>query len=796
MGTDSVSRLNNSAISVASLQDSRLSTVNLLLSNRNLDELITDRNRVLKAIDLAINARLNLDPFFDPKELSDVNRDFLADRILANIVCKEIIMTINPVYKIPIPKNFSQSRYAEYFDIEDYSIRFLLALVLSEKFSFLDSVYGGKLEIFQIDNGNTYRFKRRCFQKLQNSILLSESFPWLVYVDISNYYATIKKKNLIEIIKTKLSLSDENYFLKLLEKYFEKISIGSWCDNFIQNIYLSDLDLAMHSVDWNYMRMNDDIRVYCNSYHSSLRAFQTIENELKKLDLEINQAKQFVIEPMINRSTAKWRFYETRCYDYTRGEMSPIIELCKVTEYDIENIYMLTRDSDANECVQLKYNFRFQKRINFRDEVLNKLGFEIEGIDIREILENFESRERLSCTELKLLGDLIFYTSTSYQFTFRLVRLFVSRSVENIYGEGVVDVVQFVFKHLSSFSAHPNFANYSSVPTFLDYVFLRVVFLERSDYNNDLKHIRDVIIDWFERLIFRGKGGYIQYIQSVIRYIIDSRLFRFVDSHYSEKLADENFWVEIMHREFKRSGSLSRPRQKLNSVELIKYYFTNSYKINVSRANFSYVGGDFEQVVQSLRNCYIEDLSSEDLILLASSYFKLSDFKSAEEIYSNVLYLESHPTAYNNRGLIYLKANRIVEAIQDFSSAIKVRESSRYFENRATCYILTGQLVEALGDIDRAIEIDIQRSSKLEQLHLRIFGDFDFLPRFYAKYIEIFSLDRLSEFAYLKRAAINKSLGNISIALNDIETHCKERKLNDSTKTLLINKLMEDKLKW
>ncbi len=172
MGTDSVSKINSSAISTTELQDSRISTVNFLLSSRNVDELITDKNRVLKAIDLAVNARLNLDPFFDPKELSDIKKDLLADSIISKFGNRENITAVKPIYEIAIPKNSFQSRSADYFSLEDYSIRYLLATVLSEKFSFLDSVYGGKLEIFQLDNGDLYRSNRRHFQKLQNSILL------------------------------------------------------------------------------------------------------------------------------------------------------------------------------------------------------------------------------------------------------------------------------------------------------------------------------------------------------------------------------------------------------------------------------------------------------------------------------------------------------------------------------------------------------------------------------------------------------------------------------------------------
>jgi tetratricopeptide (TPR) repeat protein len=800
-------------MSTASLQDSRLSTVNFLLSNRSLDELIADRNRVLKAIDLAINARLNLDPYFDPKELSDANRDFLADRIIGKIVSKESNKDVKPVYNIHIPKNSFQSRIAEYFSLEEYSIRYLLALVLSEKFDFLDSVYGGKLEIFQIDNGDSYRLKRRRFQKLQNSLLSGESFSWLVYVDISNFYSSIKKSNLIEIIKTKLSLSDENYFLKLVEMYFGNISIGSWCDNFIQNIYLSNLDLAMNSSEWNYMRMNDDIRVYCNSLQDAEMAFNKIEAELKKLDLEINKAKQFIIEPMINKTVAKWGFDETRCYDYTNGKISPIIELSKVSEYDIENIYMLTRDSDANECVQIKYNFRFQKKLNYRDEIFNKLGFEVDGIDIREILENFENRETLSCLELKLLCDVIFYTSTSYQFTFRLVRLLVSRSFSILHEEGVVSIVESVFKKLSWVSPSPNFANYSSGPTYLDYVLLRVVFIEGLIFACDSKVAKKAIVDWFERLIYCAGQGY---FLNLIKIIIETRAFRFIDEYYTELLFDEEYWLKIIYREFERrvishgailenekegiyelSHHFLYYKDKLSSIEAIRSKFLTSYRINVFRANYYYLIGDYSNAGLALQMCNLKTLKTDDLLLLASSCSKLGDVENAKLFYTKLLSIEGNATAYYNRGLIFIKENRVDEAILDFSDALKLLESSRYYEDRAYCFIRTGQLTEAMNDIDRAIEIDSQRISEVNYVHKRIFSDFDFLPEFFANYIKIPKMDSLSEFAYLKRAVINKSLGNIAQAYLDVEIYCKLHKNNyPSVITRLTNELLEDKLKF
>jgi tetratricopeptide (TPR) repeat protein len=801
MGTDSVSRLNNSAMSLASLQDSRLSTVNFLLSNRSLDELIADRNRVLKAIDLAINARLNLDPYFDPKELTDVKRDYLADRIITKIASKEIIKAVKPVCYITIPKNYFQLRYAEYFDLEDYSIRYLLALVLSEKFSFLDSVYGGKLEIFQIDNGESYRLMRRRFQKLQNSILLSESFPWLVYVDISNYYSTIKKNILVEIIKSRLSLSAENYFLQLVEKYFEKISIGSWCDNFIQNIYLSNLDLALNSTEWSYMRMNDDIRVFCDSHQAAELAFQTIENELKKLDLEINKAKQFVIEPMINKSTSKWGYYETRCYDYTNGRTSPIIELSRVEEYPVENVYILTSDSDRQECVGIKYNLNFQKNLSYRDEILNKIGFAIQGVDIRDIIENFESRESLSAVELNILSDIFLFTTTSYQFTTRLVRLFVSKSFSSLHEEGVAGVVESVFNKFSWLSPHPDFANYSHCPTYLDYVFLRVVFLEDAPEIYDFKNIKESIWDWFKRVIYRLNERFAQddVFLRTIRFIIEKNRLQRVDNYFSELLENELFWTEIIEENFLAKGLLGlksidayrivqHRKYKISSIELLSDCFIGSLKINLLKLHYYYFNEDYRAVIDVFKNINVEELDSIHLMLFANSFYNLGDCESAIVLYSRVLNLEENPIAYNNRGVIFRKQNRISEAILDFSSAIVLKEKALYHENRAMCYLNDGNPEGALFDFDRAIDLtpNFYNNCKFEEL--------DFVPCRFSNSPDFNTIEKVQTEIFLKRAKLKKSLGDVSGALADLEYYCKLKKYGDSTMIRLTKELMEDKL--
>lgn len=98
--------------------------------------------------------------------------------------------------------------------------------------------------------------------------------------------------------------------------------------------------------------------------------------------------------------------------------------------------------------------------------------------------------------------------------------------------------------------------------------------------------------------------------------------------------------------------------------------------------------------------------------------------------------------------------------------------------------------------INRAIEIDMDKKSKVDYLYYQKFSDFDYLPDFFAKFIRSINLDRLSAFAYLKRAIINKSLGNISDAMVDVELYCKLHRGNHPTVINgLTNGLLDGNLK-
>jgi tetratricopeptide (TPR) repeat protein len=58
--------------------------------------------------------------------------------------------------------------------------------------------------------------------------------------------------------------------------------------------------------------------------------------------------------------------------------------------------------------------------------------------------------------------------------------------------------------------------------------------------------------------------------------------------------------------------------------------------------------------------------------------------------------------AYNNRGIAYMKAGHLAEAIRDYSRAIELQPGyADAFENRASAYAQNGQYEQALADVQK-----------------------------------------------------------------------------------------------
>ena len=62
---------------------------------------------------------------------------------------------------------------------------------------------------------------------------------------------------------------------------------------------------------------------------------------------------------------------------------------------------------------------------------------------------------------------------------------------------------------------------------------------------------------------------------------------------------------------------------------------------------------------------------------------------------------------YNNRGLMYLRNNQIIEALCDLSLALEINPHlDSAYNNRANCYAAQGELTEAIADYDVALDLN------------------------------------------------------------------------------------------
>lgn len=747
-----------STVRLIQKQDKQIVVVNNILATRKLSDLLIDKRRVEKAIDLAWNARLKLDPFYDPFELHSIDKSSLVADIITTLNTADTKKSLSAPFLINVPKNKISSRSSRYLNIKDYSIRFLLSKILSEKIKFPDNIFGGRDEVFSVDDGTLFEMERVRFQSIQNSALLSGRYSWVVYIDISSYYECINKDILIKIIENKLLLVSEEKFVKLLHIYLSDITIGCWCDNFLQNIYFNNLDAVLNSHGWTYFRMTDDIRIFCKSKEEAELALQIIKTELAKLKLSINRGKHFVVKPM----TSVERF-ETNREDYEYGDLSPILELSRISEYPVENIFTLFRDSEGREWINHKYENRFPRKFTYRDELLEKTGFQINGIDVKEIIIDVEQRLDLSLDDYSILFQIIFNTYSSYQFKKRVVRLFLIHVFSNSSVAAVDEVFIKVLRKLTSDCC-------TGSNGFLSYNFLQFMFLDREMVPNQLliKRHAKAIWNWFYQMIINNDYRS-SYLLKVARYIIEHSLFRLVHHMHGEVLSYDKFWGRVIDKEaeLKKEDLKYRFSYTLNSVHFLQGLFPSSSLLNLKRADYYYKKEQYSEALQY----FLQLLSSENLtdqfFKVGYCYYHIKDYKNAIFYYSEYLKKYNSSTAYNNRGVIYKELKQFDEALLDFDKAIDLEISALYFENRAACFMELSQFDEALVDLDLAIEIKETNDPGTHR------------------------------YVYRKRAKVKKELGDVPGAIADIELYCNLFYYsNPETTASLIKELLNNELEY
>lgn len=150
-------------------------------------------------------------------------------------------------------------------------------------------------EYMFIESGTAYND----FISYQNSICEDNDFSYVLETDIADYFEKIYHHNLINLLDgfgCDKQIIDA--LAKLLRKWTEGISYGipqgMWPSDLLGNAYLNDLDIAMVSEDYKYIRYVDDIRVFCNSELMAKKALMKISQIIRPMGLNIQPAKTYI----------------------------------------------------------------------------------------------------------------------------------------------------------------------------------------------------------------------------------------------------------------------------------------------------------------------------------------------------------------------------------------------------------------------------------------------------------------------------------------------------------------------
>ena len=731
--------------------DGSVKVANKLLAGINISFLLFDEDRIKLAIELAINARISLDPYFQQSELLSVDREQLLNSILRELkTLTDSIISHN----ISIPKNKQFDRTSIYIDLQSYSIRYLICLIVSQKIPISDCVFGGKKEIFKLNDAEPYEVEINKFWKIQNDLLLSNSFSWIVYVDITSFYDSIENDILIDLLIKKLSSPDDKSFIKVCRKYLKDISIGSFCDNFIQNIYLSDLDSLLQPYSWKYIRLTDDIRVFCNSKEEADLALQIIVCQLEKLHLKVNPSKCFTIKP---KTTIEE--FRTNKRKYQQDETSNILQLSKITEYPVENVFTLSSNSQCDYFLKYRYNTDFPRELTYQDEVLQKMGYKIKGRDIKDILSEIESSENLNGEEYKILIEILTNAFHTFRVYLNIIKLYLSSLLKEKDTNVASDNFAFLVSYLTT-----NCSKNSQL--YLSYCFIKIVFIEQS-YFNKVNSYRALINQniktcWnlFYQIIYQNSDE--NYLCKEIGYLFNNEIFKLSHKEKGNLIKRDDFWSSLIEKEICDAKFGPYSAHTDNIIKFLNGQFVNSSILNLSRAKFYFKRNKYKEALEFFLWIKANNPDSNiDFELGNCCYYEK---KYCESIlhYSDYLTLnKSSEAAFNNRALSYQKLKKYDEAIADFTKAIELTNNKIiYFRNRAYCLVEMDLHQEGLRDLNTAIQLN-------EQSHRPNIYWLDNSNNNYSS--EQHDID---VWLYYKRAEVKIVINDIDGAKADLQNYC------------------------
>ena len=138
------------------------------------------------------------------------------------------------------------------------------------------------------------------FIQKQKSICETNHFNYVVVADVASYYERIYHHKLVDLL---IGLGSPEELVRTLGHLLREwnngdshgIPQGFWSSDYLGNVYLHQVDVAMVMKKHTYLRYVDDMVLFCNSISEARKLLLEISKEIRNLGLGLQAAKTDII---------------------------------------------------------------------------------------------------------------------------------------------------------------------------------------------------------------------------------------------------------------------------------------------------------------------------------------------------------------------------------------------------------------------------------------------------------------------------------------------------------------------